>query len=571
MLKVIASIALFWFFAFPVAAQLTADSLEWAEWGDPERFLIRFQRSKADTTLLHGRFTVRFQGNTVIDGSFKRNRKAGEWSFFDPETGARSASGNYLGGMQHETWTYASNEGTPRAEKTFYFGDLQGPAKSYYTNGNLRATFRHLNENKLSSLVYFYPNGDTAVYRSFNTDTHPWRAQHRSFYRKGPRYENYSYLIDTTSSTRWITALDPVVHFFCSSPLDDALLPDALLSLDGTYRKYHSTGYQWELFAYVRDTLDAVFSVNNQWGEPVDYGGYGLRPNAPASGALIRYHATGDTASVEHYVKGVRQGAARYYDENERKLAKGYFTDGYPSGEWTFYDRDSRPQAIHRFVGRDSIFVEVTRRNDIRDSEGLYVNRLKEGTWVTYDFYGDTAEVSSFTGGMRDGAFRSYLNGARRKSGYYRENVRTGLWATYNNFGKVSWSDTLPDVRTSGKYGSAAFYELSFPVRSTFDHRTFYETAQLLPIFNEPFLRIIDGKAYNVTMQAGRDDGEAVFALYVEDTGHVVGLESVKFNRDEWYKTGLLALQQIPYLKPASLQGVPKRSIQLISFYFEPL
>lgn len=570
MLKIFASIFFILSFAACAIGQSWADSLEWAEWGDPERFIIRFQRSKKDTTLLHGDFKVKFAGRVVIDGQFRRNRKSGRWQFFNPESGEQSAEGLYVGGMQHEDWIYATNAGTPRAEKRFYYGGLRGSARSYYTNGNKRAELQHRNDSVLSTLSFFYPNGDTAVHRTFTTDRLPWKAQHRSYYRNGPQYEDYSYRI-TPGSVPIDERIDPIALLFCSSPERDVRLPTSLLAYDGTYRKYHSTGYPWEFFTFVNDTLDAVFTMQNQWGKPVNYGDFGMKPNRPASGRLIRYHATGDTASIEAYRNGVLHGAAQYYDENRRKLATGSFDNGYPSGEWTFYDRDSRPEAYHQFIGRDSIQVEAVRRNAIRDSEGTYVNLLKQGAWITYDFYGDTAEVATFSAGLRNGPYRSYLNGARQKSGRYKDNVRTGFWATYNNAGRISWSDTIPPVRSSGKYGLAAFYALDLPVHSRFDHTVTLEPARLLSAFNEPFLRIIDGKAYNVTMQAGRDDGEAVFALYVEDTGHVIGLESVKFNREAWYKTGLLALQQMPYLRPASLEGIPKRSIQLISFYFEEL
>lgn len=563
--SVVIWIAAFILSSSSAGAQPDSDSLEWATWGHPRNFLIRFQREAQDTTRLEGRFEVSYQGREVMDGQFEHSKKTGDWKFYHPENGLLAAEGNYVGGQPHGQWKYYRNDGNLKSVRHFYYGEPRRITTSYYAGGNPRAEVLYDASGRLQQLTYFYDNGDTALQRTINHEVTPLEVDHRSFYKRGPRFEEYSFRIagDVTFSTDFS---NPLSVYSLTDPEFDALLATDGVMLNGSFRRFHSSGYLWEHLYFVNDTLDACYASNNQWGTPQDRGDF-----RAGSGKLIRYHRDNDTARVEHYKNGLRHGEARYFKEGGQLLARGNFSQGKPEGEWRFYDRDGRVHETHHFIAPDTIEVSALRKSNFEDRKGRYVGLLKEGRWVYFDFYGDTASVENYRNGLRDGPYRSYLQGAIHQRGTYRENLPTRTWNTFNNQGRISWQDSLPDITSSGKFNTGSRYQLYFPLSSSFRFTPTLNTSQLLPLMEEPFVRIIDGRPHEVTMRAGRDDGEAVFALMVEATGHVVGLEMVRFNRPEFYYTGLFALQQIPYLSPATLEGVPIKSIQLISFYFTPL
>lgn len=549
----------------PAGAQPVADSLEWATWGHPRGFLIHFQREKRDTTKLEGRFEVAYTGREVMSGQFTESKKTGFWQFYHPENGLLSAEGHYVSGQPHGDWRYYRIDGQLKSSKTYAFGEPREISRSYYDGGSLRAEVLYDDQGRPVQLTYFYDNGDTAMQRTINHDNSPVEITHRSFYKRGPRFEEYRFSI-ASEATFTTDYSNPFVLFTLTDPEYDALLHEKGIVFNGSFRRYHSSGYLWEHLYFVNDTLDACYAINNQWGTPQDRGTF-----RSGTGSLVRYHRDNDTARVEHYTNGLRNGEARYYNEGGQLLASGSFRAGHPKGDWRFYDRDGRVRETHHFISSDSIEISATQRSNFPDLKGLYVNRMKESQWINFDFYGDTASVENYHRGLREGSYRSYLQGALHQQGFYRENIPTGEWVTYNNQGRISWRDSLPEVTSSGKFTNGAFYELFFPLSSSFRFSPILHTACVLPLQEEPFVRFIDGQPFEVTLKAGRDDGEAVFALHVEPTGHVVGLDMVRFNHPEFYLTGLFTLQQIPYLSPATLEGVPIKSIQLISFYFTPL
>ncbi|MCH2197551.1 MAG: hypothetical protein MK081_02125 [Flavobacteriales bacterium] len=547
------------------------DSTEWAVWGNTQAFLLKFERLVDDTLVLHGDFLASFEGRLIMEGSFQKGRKNGRWQHYDMNTEMLTAEGQYVAGLRHNVWIFYTATGQKKAQKRYYYGELKGQLISWYNNGNTRMQGILQNDSTLQSLDFFYANGDTALHRNFRwNEDGLLEVDHRSYYKTGPRYEHYGYLIDTKSPTiqRQLNFYqDPLDVVFGSDPVNDPRLEKDPYLLDGSYRRYHDSGYLWEHLSYDKGLLFEHYEASDQWGKPQDKGNI-----VDGTGQRITYHRGGDTALIANYVNGVLHGPILTYEEQNRKSYQGNYKSGKRHGEWKIYDIEERLKVICDFQG-DTAYFSETKRGDIIDYRGMYVNGMLEGPWLTFDYYGDTLRFDNYERGLLEGEFREYRSESLYKSGYYSKGVPTGVWNTYNVRQKITWTDSIPPV-TYVKLLEPQNQLLTGP-KVVSDYRfkpaVTYPTVPDFMIY--PSTQKIGDKFFEVRIEVGKKlrSGEVVFLVTVEDTGHVTGIESIKFNRPEFYEYALGVLQQLPFMYPMQFEGVPRNSKQRIAFTFKEL
>lgn len=549
------------------------DTLEWGTWGNSELFLMRFERSVNDTTLLHGDYEVYFAGTMLIRGGFNRRLKHGVWEHYHPVTRRLMAVGLFNRGYRDGEWEYYYTDGSLRARKAFHSGDASETQISYFRDGRKRMELSRDEFGIVDDLILYYPNGDTLLRRTCdNSDECLSRCVNRSYYRKGPRFEHYEYLLDRCHEEA-VAGMrrgeDYITSIYLLNPGSDTYRANSIARHNGPYRKYHNNGRLWEQHYYDNGRLINVLATYSRGGR-MRGGGTILE----GSGALIRYNARGDTARVENYSNGYRNGPARYYELRARKRAEGYYTDGHPSGRWKLRGGDQRVRTHIDFIRPDSALSTGVRRTQITGHEGAYVDFMREGKWIFYDFYGDTASVEHYHNGLLDGPFRSYKSGVLERTGYFRDGVPDGEWLTYNRSGKVTWSELYNASEGTADMAPPYRLELDFPIFDRFNNaeRSFepeWHEARFVPDYiRMPWEGNIDGRRTFMTAVAGRSDGAVIFAVDVEDTGHIFGIRVIKSSRSEYYRAAADFLGMMPFMYPATYAGMPRTSRQIISFYF---
>ena len=571
-------------FMVDASAQSSADTLEWALWGDTRAWSIRFQRSKMDTTLLHGGFEVRFKGTPVVEGQFIRNIKEGEWKHYDPVTGKLLAKGNYLAGLRHDNWDFFHLNGNKRATKRYYYGSQSGVSESFYDNKVRRARWLYDNDSTLARMEFFYLNGDTGIVREISTLSDQISIKHRSYHSRGPQFETYQYQLDRSHPLFKLKEdhFEDLFHFtYCSNPQSSSPIFPEAFQMEGSYRKYHPSGYMAEHLSYHADTLDKVIYIGDQWGNANDFS----EMNG-GNGTLIRYYTDNDTASVVQYKNGLPHGDARYYLENNRLYVMGDYSNGSPSATWRLVDREGRIERAVEFRSKHSGWFHQYRSNEKIEEWGPFTQGLRNGTWITADLYGDTALARTYELGRLQGKMKKFQRGVLFKEGSYLNNVTSGEWNTFNGRGKSTWYDNieapfegeskpLPPQLNLVEGESGPGYSLlskTYP-RILADSR-YGDLQEIGGEFFKVQIHTHDpGKlgSVDLTLVEEPSYGDARFVLTIEDTGHVIGLQCLNYTKRSFYLAALLILQQIPYLSPASIAGIPQQSTQVVTFFFEPI
>jgi antitoxin component YwqK of YwqJK toxin-antitoxin module len=546
------------------------DTIEWADWGRGQAFQLRFQRSINDTTLLHGAFEAYYHDQIIIKGQFDRRRKTGIWEHYDLETGTVVARGQHVRGRQHGDWVYAYPSGAQLAKKQFNFGLSAGWQTSSYPDQKPWAQILQRNDTLVDQITFFFPTGDTAWMRTFtNHNGFESEAEHRSYYPSAAPAERYRLLVlrDDATVRRKLNRGDnylTTVALVDPGANDVFHVPEACYH--GTYRRYHFNGRRAEQLVYDRGELINALPPIDQWGNFL-YGG----DFDDGHGQLIRYGFDTDTARVENYAKGLRHGAAWYFEPGNRRMVEGAWQHGHPTGRWKKYDPIRRTDVLN-FLNDSTIEAYRVRRNRIVDFGGVYHNYRKHGKWTYFDFYGDTLQTLNYDNGRRNGEARLFNRGSLEMRRHYRQDVPDKIWQVYNRRGKATWSDTLTAGVYSNTFTGDDELRIDMPVFTSLRFNPTLQPARLhlyYMTYREIVLRSQRMRYACSTLPISNPD--VTYALDVEDTGHVIGITCLSSTKPEYFAITLEFLQAMPYMYPARLEGLPLATRQLVYFEFEEL
>lgn len=561
------------------------DSIEWASWGNSEAWLIQYQRSVNDTTLLHGNMEIRFQGIPVVKGQFDHNLKTGYWEHFDPQTGSPSASGNYSNGRRKGQWNFFYPNQNLRATKTYRNGDAFETHASFYANGETRSSLTYGNDTLLRKAIQFYPTGDTAEVRTFKWMQETANVSLRSYYLQGPKLEEYDYFLNTTNEIffpfkRKKDAAFIFTHF--STPDIEFSASQNAFQLDGQYRKFHSSGYLWEHFSFDHDTLSAVIYLGDQWGNP-----QAETVNLSGSGQIVRTFHSGDTAAVYTIANGLKDGKASYNFKENRQSAEGEWTYGKPMGNWVIRDREDRIIRSIAFESDLSGHYTIHQTNTTDEENGAFQNGRRTGEWVTIDRYKDTLLTRAYSQGRLDGPFERFNRGILQRTGNFASNAPIGSWKSLNARQKVTWQEDF------NAFVSDRLDPLPMQLSLRFDTSPpgAFTNNMIMPTMLSGSLLtnqiVVEGEPLNMTVLIDRESplnkgedfslrgapqtGDVVFMVTVEDTGHLIEIECLSYTQKAYYVAALRTLQNIPYFKPATLNGLPFQMKQMVIFNFDTL
>lgn len=541
---------------------------ERAYFGIPNGFYVSTQRMVEDTTVLQGKTTYGFADIKLGKGMLGNSRPQGFWTYYHTNGKVR-ANGMYVNGFKHGEWIYYHPSGNEQARGTYHKGQPLGEWKSYNHLGNLLAEVEFLPGQALDRFATFYPSGDTSLVRSFEIIEGVICGEERSFYEKGPLCEEYGFKVDTSAFySKYLlgSGRSFLASYFLAPNPDGQLLPEPTLKYHGNYRRYHETGHLWEHRVYYDGLLVNVFESKNQWGTRLDNGTF-----RDGTGSLIRYHQNQDTASVFNFSNGLLHGGFFVKESGERLLAKGAYHHGQPAGTWTLYNINQRPAARWTFA-QDEIQTSWINNSGIVTAEGMFKLCLHEGRWVTLDFLGDTLSVSHYESGLLTGPHSTYQLGQVQERGNYYKGLRVGTWRTYSPSGKVSFQKdhgSDPVVWSPPIVGEPI--RTRFPLEDGFKDRAFFSEGGLLGLAPEEITLHINKELYSVWFTGNSRDGEVVIRCMADEAGMITDFQSVKYANKTYKEEAEKLIRGMGAIRPATLLGIPHKSVFFVSYYFEKL
>lgn len=113
----------------------------------------------------NGLFTLYTTGGILIDyANFENGERHGLTRQYDPETGGVTHVGNYLHGEMDGHWIeYDPDTGYILTEQTYEDGVLHGPAKQYYSDGQLQIDMNFVDGVAQGPYQAYYPSGQLQV------------------------------------------------------------------------------------------------------------------------------------------------------------------------------------------------------------------------------------------------------------------------------------------------------------------------------------------------------------------------------------------------------------------------
>lgn len=193
----------------------------------------------------NGLFTLYTTGGILIDyANFEAGERHGLTRQYDPETGGVTHVGNYQHGEMDGRWVeYDPDTGLILTEQTYQEGVLHGPAKQYYSDGQLQIDMNFENGVAQGPYKAYYPGGQLQV--EDNLENGSYSSQVKMYYEDGTPMEITSAPSDDTSedleeSGITITEIDE--EFEYGVPVSDALM-DALTVAETLWRAHDVSSF----------------------------------------------------------------------------------------------------------------------------------------------------------------------------------------------------------------------------------------------------------------------------------------------------------------------------------------
>lgn len=137
----------------------------------------------------NGLFTLYTTGGILIDyANFEDGERHGLTRQYDPETGGVTHVGNYLHGEMDGRWVeYDPDTGYILMEQTYRAGVLHGPAKQYYSNGQLQIDMNFVDGVAQGPYQAYYPSGQLQVEDSLENGS--YSSQVKMYHEDGTPME----------------------------------------------------------------------------------------------------------------------------------------------------------------------------------------------------------------------------------------------------------------------------------------------------------------------------------------------------------------------------------------------
>lgn len=319
----------------------------------------------------------------------------------------------YIGdNKKHGPWKYYYENGIVRLEGNYKRGLEHGYFKEYDREGNLLATAKYENGQKIEDAKEiarlevrkdYYPDGSPKIVATYNKEGEP----------EGIRRE---YAEDGTIESSYI--------FRNGIMIGEGIITEKG-ERDGYWREYYDDGTLYAEGKYEKDVRVGPWKFYHKNGIVRQEGTYNAE--GKPEGEWFWYYDSGNILREEYYYLGSLDGLMVEYDENGKVIARGEFIEGMEEGDWFYETGDARIEGKYaegkrngvwkywqlRGYGKEKTLVFEGRfiednphgthiyywDNGNKKDEGEYVMGLKEGNWISYTYEGFPSIVITYEDG----------------------------------------------------------------------------------------------------------------------------------------------------------------------------
>lgn len=309
---------------------------------------------------------IRPEGTPQERGQYLTGLRLGTWKTFYAN-GARYEEVEHRRGVREGSYRRWTPDSTLVEKAQFLAGEYTGLRETFFPDGSPDSSCQYRNGQLNGLCQTHYPNGQVRTVEYYRSDSLVGQQQ-------------YFFVDGSPNYTHWVADTG---QFFVLHRLGSRYFSDTL-RVGGKC--------QW-LQAHAHGGKSQVGELLGGW----------------RTGKWVRFHATGDTALVEHYAHNQRHGAVRVYDGAGRlRTVQQYAYGELVSDSLIFPSYASQP-STSRDTTPSGTYPQPSQTRQFFDAEGKlvrvenYRNGVPHGDWRFYDVRGRLRLLERYQAGYRHG------------------------------------------------------------------------------------------------------------------------------------------------------------------------
>jgi antitoxin component YwqK of YwqJK toxin-antitoxin module len=443
-------------------------------------------------------------GKLKIEGNRRNFELDSIWKFYD-DRGKVTRTVNYKLGKKHGALTNYDTSGNRTSEEMFVHDVKEGLSRTFYPSGKVRTTMYYVkgkpeynayeySEDSLITGISYYRGGILQGYEKINQKDDQNRKQGiwKEFYKNMEVKKSMKYNDDSLDG--YVKDFDAKGNLLTTKKFDNGkrVMKAPEIANVEVYREVFSDGtLKYEGVFVDSLAIGTHYRYRRSW--QCDSSLFRKdSSNLYENRFVCRYVPVPDSA-IEYFdgiviARGAvdslrnRRGLWTEYHHTGAFRGKGWYKDGYRTGEWDFfypsgkleqkgkYDKKGRMQGDWKWyhengqIQRQEHYVNGKREGEMKDFDeegkvvlqGQYVDNKKEGFWK-YET-ADYLEYGNYVNDEPDSLWKSFYmpsktrffegnfvagvpvgmhvgfhpNGARKYSGVYVSGMRDGDWKFYD-------------------------------------------------------------------------------------------------------------------------------------------
>jgi tRNA(Ile)-lysidine synthetase-like protein len=347
-------------------------------------------------------------GTPKAEKNYRNGKLNGPFREYYPNGNLLSV-GTYRDGQLHGALKSYYENGSLFFEKNYFQGQLTGTAREYYPNEVLKSleTYKYDTLDGLSQ--YFYPNGHLKIAMNFKNGK--LSGISREYREDGMLKNEVNYVDDRLEGLSREYSDDGSLYAVWNYQMD---------LKDGLSKTFYSSGQvEWEM-SFLDGNIDGPNKKYSPDGKLLIEANY---KDNKFNGLVREFHYNGNLKSECNYVTGKKEGLCREYRD-----------DGKIWIEWN-YKNDLKEGEAKEYAKDGVLWMTVNFAND-----------EKSGTMKEYYENGQLKQEWQMAKGKESGPSKSYYNtGEVMTEEAYQDGKLTGVVRLYKKDGNLAYIDTYQD------------------------------------------------------------------------------------------------------------------------------
>lgn len=455
-------------------------------WDDLHRdYLLPFDSDKKNVLVFRGNY--RFGISTIGAADKAQEHYIGHVEFYNTKGGVSKVGSYDEQGDKTGEWTSYYDTRILREISNYEDGKINGVAKLYYPNGQLKNELTMKNDS-VKGLVKFYRNVG-GLNKSFTYINGQKQGTYKDFFRTGSLSFEANMKDDKVEG-------EAVDYFSSGEKYEVSFYKDGLQ--EGVDTGFYRNGNISLIKHYKEGKLEGDF-VSYYRNKQIKFKGQYKDDNP--YGKTILYNRDGTISEEETYDEtGKMNGVNRQFYPD----GKPWFEIDYTRGEITgyrYFDRGGKTiQEDKRQFGK--FYFKGLSYNGNISREGEYGKKFNQGKWKFYDINGILKSEENYDEGKQIGTeTHYYIDGTIDVIMEYEDDAKNGYYGSYFKNGKLyeegfykdgqldgHWTNYFPDgtLNRTNYYveGDRYFYKKEYAVDGKLTFVWFYNQGALSFLLN---------------------------------------------------------------------------------------